>query len=60
MKKKNTNSVMIGLKITEEIKELLLQQANIENRTLSNYLNIVLIDHLRKKNLLPGNKAKKF
>ncbi len=38
----------IGLRITKELKEALEKRAEEENRTFSNYIETVLIEHVEK------------
>jgi hypothetical protein len=53
---KNTvKSAMIGIKTTKQVRDILEKCARAEDRTLSNYINKVLRDHLKSKGLLKSD-----
>lgn len=47
---KQTKSVRIGIRVTEDLKNKIQERAKEENRSMSNYLENVIIEALGKEN----------
>jgi hypothetical protein len=45
----NMAKIMIGIKVSEELKKLLQEQASEENRTMSNFIKHCVLTYLKEK-----------
>ena len=45
----------LSLRIKQEIKKILLEKAKNENRTLSNYVNMILENHVKNNKIEAGD-----
>jgi hypothetical protein len=59
VRRKGETKILTGFRLTPSIKTLATEAAGQENRSLSNYLENLILKDLEERNLIPPRKPKK-